>query len=226
MKIYFIRHGQPDYRTDSLTELGWQHAKETAGRVKNSGISEIYSSTMGRAMQTASVTAEELGLPITPVHEMREIGWGSANGEPIEENGHPWNLVPKLVQRGVNVYDLGWRDFPEFSNNTVIMHTGRAVTGGDAWLESLGYKREGDFYRVTRDDTDKTVALFSHGGSSTALIAHMLNIAFPAMCVILRPYFCAITVVRLPDTPGELVMPTVDLMSDSSHVTRENANKT
>ena len=32
-------------------------------------------------------------------------------------------------------------------------------------LTELGYGREGEYYRVTGEDTDKVVAMFSHVGS-------------------------------------------------------------
>jgi probable phosphoglycerate mutase len=51
--------------------------------------------------------------------------------------------------------------------------------GLDAWLEGLGYKMEGECYRVTGEDTDKTVAMFSHHSSSSAALWHMFNIPFP-----------------------------------------------
>lgn len=49
MDIYFIRHGHPNYETDSLTELGNKQAKAVSNRLKNCNIERIYSSTMGRA---------------------------------------------------------------------------------------------------------------------------------------------------------------------------------
>jgi probable phosphoglycerate mutase len=222
MRIVFVRHGRPDYSTDSLTDIGKLHAIEAAERIKNLGISEIYASTMGRALETAEASAKLLKLPITRLDFMREIGWGSKNGEPIEDRGHPWNLIPKLVARNSSaVYDENWRESPEFKNNVVTDFTKAVEEKGDEWLKSLGYTREGKFYRVGKEASDKTVAIFSHGGSSTALIAHMLNIPFPAMCVILRPWFCAVTTLKLPTTEGELVMPTVEIMSDSRHVLRD-----
>ena len=222
MRIVFVRHGRPDYATDSLTSIGRLHAIESAERVKNLGISEIYASPMGRAVETAEATAGLLKLPITKLPFMREIGWGSKNGEPLEDNGHPWNLIPKLVSRNSSaVYDEAWRESPEFINNKITDYTKAVEEKSDEWLASLGYTREGKFYRVGKAASDKTIALFSHGGSSTALIAHMLNIPFPAMCVILRPWFCAVTTLKLPTTEGDLVMPTVEIMSDSRHVLRD-----
>ena len=221
MRIVFVRHGEPNYRLDALTELGHLQAREVAERVRYEGISEIYSSPMGRARETASYTSEILDLPVTVLDFMHEIGWNSKNGEPLPHGGHPWTIPQVMVNGGRDVYDPEWRLGEYYINNDVTDKTAFVEEKGDEWLASLGYEREGKYYRVTKDDTEKTIAVFSHGGSSTALIAHMLNIAFPAMCLILRPYFTAVTVIKIPNDTGKLVLPTVEIMSDSRHASRK-----
>ena len=58
MRIIFVRHVHPNYVNDCLTELGHKHAAAVAERLKDEGISEIYSSTCGRAYETAGYVAE------------------------------------------------------------------------------------------------------------------------------------------------------------------------
>ena len=74
MKIYFVRHGHPDYKKDCLTELGHLQAEAAAKRLENSGIVSVFSSTKGRAFETAEHTAKKLGLEVIPCDFMREIG--------------------------------------------------------------------------------------------------------------------------------------------------------
>ena len=38
MLLYVIRHGHPDYTTDSLTELGWKQAEAVGKRIAKSKI--------------------------------------------------------------------------------------------------------------------------------------------------------------------------------------------
>ena len=83
MRIIFVRHGEPDYANDCLTETGKKQAEAAAKRLVREGISEIYSSPMGRAYQTAECTAKLLNLPITVLDYMHEISWGGA-GVPME----------------------------------------------------------------------------------------------------------------------------------------------
>lgn len=216
MKIYFVRHGYPDYGKDCLTELGNKQAAAAAERLKDSGIEQIFSSTKGRALQTAEHTAKALGLPVIPCDFMREISWGSADGEPMAENGHPWNLVTLIASEGKSIRESNWESGEYFCNNKVVEHVKTVTDGIDAWLLELGYAREGDYYRVVGERTDKSVAMFSHGGASTAALAHLFNLPFPQACGMLHVDFTSVTVVSFSDKQGSLVYPKL-VASDATH---------
>ena len=49
MRILIIRHGDPDYENDTLTEKGWREAGLLAERMKNEKIDRILISSLGRA---------------------------------------------------------------------------------------------------------------------------------------------------------------------------------
>lgn len=49
MKILIIRHGEPDYSIDSLTEKGWREAELLSRRLAPLGIRDFYVSPLGRA---------------------------------------------------------------------------------------------------------------------------------------------------------------------------------
>ena len=67
MRLFLIRHGDPDYINDSLTEKGMQEAAALANTVEDLGIGDIFVSPMGRAMRTASFSIAELsGGLLTP----------------------------------------------------------------------------------------------------------------------------------------------------------------
>ena len=67
MRIIFIRHGEPDYRNDCLTETGREQALLAAERIQGEGIEEIWSSPLGRAYETAEAASKLLGIPIQMV---------------------------------------------------------------------------------------------------------------------------------------------------------------
>ena len=68
MRIIFVRHGEPDYARDCLTEKGRLQALAAAERLREEGIEEIYSSPLGRAAETAAAASDALGLPVDVIH--------------------------------------------------------------------------------------------------------------------------------------------------------------
>jgi len=218
MRIIFVRHGHPNYRKDCLTELGHTHAEAAALRLRDEGITEIHSSSCGRAYETALHTAAHLNLSVTQHDFMREIGWGSVDGSELYMNGHPWLTIDDMILRGVPLNNPNWRTEEPFCRNETVEYVDKAGEGIDKWLSGLGYVREGAYYRVTRSDTNRTVAMFSHGGSSCAALSHIFNIPFPQFCFSVTPGYTGITIVRFSDEVGTLTAPRFELANDGRHV--------
>ena len=228
MRIIFVRHGHPNYVNDCLTELGRKHAAAAAERLKDEGISEIYSSTNGRAMETAGYVAEKYGLPIVKCEFMREISWGSVDNEPLFLDGHPWSTVDAMVAKGESILNPNWAKEAPFVRNKMVGYVKNIETALDEWLKNLGYTREGLYYRVAgknavnadgnRINTDKTIAAFGHGGAGSAIFSHLFNLPYPFVCTTVNQDYTGITIVELPDTPGALVKPRFEIMNDARHM--------
>ena len=165
------------------------------------------------------MTAEALGLPVRTLDYMRELHWGSIDGTALPGNGHPWDLADLLAAEGRDLTDPAWREHPYFSNNIVTAEADNVARKTDEWLLSLGYERRGPYYRCLRpDDRQKTVALFSHGGSSAAAMGHILNLPFPYACGLFHLEFTGITVIRLDRNPGKQALPCLELANDGRHI--------
>ena len=219
MRIIFVRHGHPNYADDCLTPLGRKHAAAAAERLKDEGITEIYSSTCGRAYETAGYVAEKYGLPIVKCEFMREISWGSVDNEPIPFDGHPWSTVDNMVEKGESILNPNWASEEPFVRNKMVGYAENIAAASDDWLEFLGYKREGLYYRVAEDvATNKTIAAFGHGGAGSAIFSHLFNLPYPFVCTTLNQDYTGITIVELSDTPGALVKPRFEIMNDARHI--------
>ncbi len=214
MKIYFIRHGHPNYKLDCLTELGHEQATIAAEELRNSGIEAIYSSSKGRAMQTAEHTAQLLGLPIESCDFMREIGWKSKDETPIVANGHPWDVSKYRVSQNQSLINVDWHEDEPYCRSIIVERVKIVADGIDAWLSELGFVREGEFYRVADDIPYKTVAMFSHAGASSAALSHMLNIPFPQFCGLFKINLVSSFVVEFDERSGELVYPQIMFIDD------------
>lgn len=219
MRIIFVRHGEPDYEHDCLTETGKAQARAAAERLREEQIAEIYTSPLGRAAETAAAASEALNLPVKTLDYMRELHWGSTDGTEIPAGGHPWELADLMASEGWDLTDPGWRHHPYFRNNLVTEEADHVARMTDEWLLMLGYERQGSYYRCVRpDDRQKTVALFSHGGSSAAAMGHILNLPFPYACGLFHLEFTGITVIRLDRKPGARRLPCLELANDGRHI--------
>ena len=221
MRMVVVRHGEPNYEKDCLTELGCVQAGLAAKRLMREGIGEVYSSPMGRARQTAQAFCDLSGIEEMKILDfMHEIRWGSVSGEPIFEGGHPWSIADEMMRRGEDLKAADWREHPVFfADNLAVAECEKVAKKADEWLKEFGYEREGLYYRcVDSKKADRTIALFCHGGSSTALFAHLLNTTFPYLCAAIHMDFTGITTLRFDSRHGSLAMPILELVSDDYHI--------
>ncbi len=215
MRILIVRHGEPDYSNDCLTPTGVVQAKAAARLLAGEKIGAIYSSSCGRAMQTARETAMLHGLPIIVLDAMREIRWGSLDGNPIPDNGFPWTVAHRMAQHGWDVTDPDWTQCPLFANNHVLPSVKKVAEGTDAWMASLGYDREGGLYVCRRPDAaPETAALFCHAGAAVAVFSRMMNLPFPYACMMIETLpFAGILALEIRSR----LVPVLEFIADYRH---------
>ena len=219
MRLILVRHAEPNYELDCLTELGHKQAKIAAQRLINEGIEEIYSSPMGRARQTAQAFSDASGIKKIEILDfMHEIRYGPEN-DLYNQEWSPWAASDKMISKGQELCTENWREIPVFIGNTATIDVDNVMKNADSLLEKWGYKREGLYYRNIRSNDDQhTIALFSHGGSSTALLSRIFNIPFPYLCATLHIPHTGITILRFDRTPGKLAVPVIELACDGRHI--------
>lgn len=180
MKIIFIRHGDPDYIKDSLTEKGWREAKLLAQRVcKWDFVTDFYCSPLGRAKDTASFSLEALGRKAQIMDWMQEFWHPIAS--PVD--GHEqvcWDFMPDYWTADDRFMDKDhWLDTPIMQSNPEIASCCNEVYHGlDSILAKYGYQRRGHYYVCDENtDRDATIVLFCHLGVTLLMISHLLNIS-------------------------------------------------
>jgi len=99
MKLYFVRHGESEANVlrvisnrgwvHPLTEKGRQQAHDLAEKLRDAGIVKIYTSPMRRAVQTAEILGQILGVEFEITDALREFDCGIAEGRADEE---AWKL--------------------------------------------------------------------------------------------------------------------------------------
>ena len=222
MRIIFVRHGEPNYADDCLTDEGKIQAAAAAERLAGEGIAHIYASPCGRAAETAAFTAARLGLPVITLDYMREIRWG---GDRVPCDGHPWTLGDMMLAEGFDFQRRDWRTHPYFDGNAATAHYAEIAERFDDFLTAHGYRHEGRrFY--CEGGTDETVALFSHGGSGACVLAHLLNLPFPYVASVLPYDFTSIIILDFPVSAGAYVFPRLELFNDCAHIRRHSGGPT
>ena len=84
--IYLMRHGADPtdryggWSAYGLTEKGKVQAQSATDSLRNKGITQIYSSDLARAKETAEIVARELSLKITYLPQFRETNNGLLAG--------------------------------------------------------------------------------------------------------------------------------------------------
>lgn len=206
MKLIFIRHGEPDYNTDSLTENGIKEAKALAKRTKDWNVTQFYVSPLGRANQTASYTLDTLNRTAITLDFLREFSY------PIEDKttgriGVAWDFVPSDWTTDPNMFKLGdaFLDFKYIKDNTKIRNEyPNVINGFDNLLKEYGYIRDGYYYRninsekrylsstvnqdnkvayngLFKDGDEPTLVFFCHLGVTCLILSHLLNIPFECL---------------------------------------------
>lgn len=176
MRLIFIRHADPDYSIDSLTEKGFREADLLAKRVSKWNIDECYCSPLGRAKATANISLAPLKKePII-------LDWLKEFYVPVKDNVTgmdriPWDFMPSDWTKEELLYDKdNWVKAPIMQTGDIDSSYQYVCNGIDTLLEGYGYKREGRYY-VTKESKEITIVLFCHLGLMLTVMSHLLGVS-------------------------------------------------
>ncbi len=176
MKLIIIRHGDPDYSIDSLTEKGWMEAELLSNRVMAMNVKEFYVSPLGRAKDTASITLKKMNCNAKVLPWLREFQ-APIIDEKTGEERITWDWLPADWTAVNEFYDKNlWHTVPVMHTGRVFDETIRVYSGLDEILKEHGYEREENVYRVVRPNND-TIILFCHFGVECVMLGHLLGIS-------------------------------------------------
>ncbi|OSB12121.1 histidine phosphatase family protein [Paraclostridium bifermentans] len=175
--FYIVRHGQTNWNilgktqghgNSDLTEKGIEQATELADSLaKNHKIDYIFSSDLGRAVQTANILGDSLGISVCETPDLREMGFGKWEGLLIDEIKmnyadiyNTWRNEPHLVEipEGETLHIIKDRvdNFinelnKKYDNKHILLVT-HSVTVRVMLLSFLNSGME-NIYRIKQDNT-------------------------------------------------------------------------
>lgn len=176
MKLLIIRHADPDYAADSLTETGWKEAQLLSERISKMEIQNFYVSPLGRAKDTASLTLQKMNRHAQECDWLQEfnplIHRPDKDGKSIT-----WDWLPGDWTKIAAFYDKdAWSEHPVLQEGSVSKEYHRITRSFDELLAKHGYEREGNYYRAVHSNMD-TIAFFCHFGLECVLLGHLLGIS-------------------------------------------------
>lgn len=179
MRLYLIRHADPDYENDTITPQGHREAEALGKRLQKESITVLHSSPMGRAQDTAAYVSRATGLPITVQEWTAELQL--PNPDPSSPVGAHWDINGETVRGQERLPSSeDWRSFPYFDAETLHTVYDQLVHDSDAFLGNLGYVRSGNRYKIVTSHRDR-VAIVAHGGFGLTWLSHLLAIPLPLM---------------------------------------------
>jgi broad specificity phosphatase PhoE len=159
--ILIARHGQSDWNATRrwqghadrpLTEKGREQGHALAARLAHIDLDAVYSSDLRRARDTAAVVAENQGLEVRELPELREVDVGSWSGLTRAEAEERF---PEGFARWKQGYP-GWQD-----GETYEAMTDRVIAA---------------VKEIAREHLDGRVLIVSHGGPIRAMHAEALGL--------------------------------------------------
>lgn len=176
MRVLIVRHGDPNYEIDSLTEKGWKEAELLSDRLSRLDVRAFYVSPLGRARDTASLTLKKMEREAVVYDWMREFDAEIYKpGMDTLSNSWDWKPADWTSEEAYYRRDL-WPYTDVMQAGQVKEKYEEVCKGLDKLLADHGYVRENDIYRAENPNRD-TIVLFCHFGVGCVMLSHLLGIS-------------------------------------------------
>lgn len=177
MRLLMIRHGDPDYERDTLTEKGWREAQLLSERIAKDPPADFYVSPLGRAKDTASLTLRRINRTAEECEWLREFCGRVRRPDVPGHESIAWDWLPEDWTKEEEFYQREqWMEQENMRDGAVGQEYRWVTENFDRLLAEHGYVREGKLYRVERANRD-TLAFFCHFGVECVLLSHLMNIS-------------------------------------------------
>ncbi len=217
MKLIFIRHGEPDYSIDSLTETGWREAELLAERMAKTEVTEYFVSPLGRAGDTARATLEKTGRTARVLPWLEEFTPRVLRPD-RDEPTICWDWLPQDWLADERFLDRRrWSENDVMANGGVRQEYDRVVRAFDDFLAEHGYVRDGLMYRAERPSHD-TLAFFCHLAITGVLMSRLMNVSPMAIWQSFAPAPTSVTIFNTEERRSGKAVFRASCVGDISHL--------
>ena len=196
-KVILIRHGETDWSyqkrycgfTDiDLNEKGRQQARRLLKRLSKEKIHKVYSSDMKRTLQFAKIVFKD--LPAEELLDLREMNFGIFEGLTYKD----------IMEKYPKVYR-------EWLGNPLDI----IVPRGES-LKTLARRVRKALKRILSQNSDKKVAVFTHGGPIRVILCDILELDLKEVWKI-EQELASISIIEFVEGRGK-----VHLLNDVSYL--------
>lgn len=216
MKLYIIRHADPDYENNTITPAGHLEAQALAKHFAKEGLDRIYYSPFGRAIDTMKYTAELLKIEPrleewtaelsyrTEIDKWGELHIGDIPGE-VVRCLEPGSSHEKWYQRST------------YNHPGLLDKIESIKRNSDDFIKRHGYERDGERFRIIKPNREK-IAVFCHAFLGMTWFSHLLGIPAPIVWAGFWPAPSSVTTVLFEERSSEWAVPRCIGFGDVSHL--------
>lgn len=222
MKLMFVRHADPDYVKDSLTEKGWVEAELLGKMLKDVKMDYIYASPLGRAQDTLNCTLKYTGQTAVVKDFLQEFDAPIWRPDTLDRKRVCWDWLPEDWMNDERFLSKDhWMEPKQMADGHVYDEYLKVVNGFDELLKEHGYVRDKNYYKVEKANHD-TIAIFAHFGVQMVILSHLFNVS----PMILWHHFCAspstVTTVYTEERRPGIASFRVNAFGDQTHLGMNN----
>jgi probable phosphoglycerate mutase len=198
-RLYLTRHGQTEWNIEGrmqgsqdspLTELGINQAIQLGRRLKDTKIDVVYSSSSGRAYNTAKLILGDRQINIIPMDELMEMNFGLWEGMTFDV----------IKEHHLEQYEAFWntphllKEFPGETFEELILRGVAAIN------------------KIISDNEGKDILIVAHALTVKAILSHFENLPLEKLLDdrIIHP--TSLTIVEINQDKYEIIK-----YADTSH---------
>lgn len=175
MRLLIVRHGDPDYAIDGLTEKGKKEVELLTKRLLKEDIKAVYCSTLGRAKLTAEPFLQSSKINTEYCEWLREFNYSRIRVPYLDRAKVAWDLMPEYVDEFQNIYHPTlWKELDFLKDTEVPNSYDNVCKEFDEVLSRHGYVRDGYSYKAIAPSHD-TILFVCHYGLTAVLLSHIMN---------------------------------------------------
>lgn len=172
MKLIFVRHGEPDYANNTLTENGFKEVKSLGNHYSDEDFDYVYCSPLQRSLLTAKAVIRKKEIIV--LDWLKEFE-GKITIEGKEQIA--WDIMPRCINDNEDILSNEYFQSNIIKGTNVKINIEKIYNGFDKLLAKHGYIRNKNCY-VVKKPNDDTIVIFCHFCLMSILMSRLFNVPY------------------------------------------------